>query len=316
MADWTDIPIGPWEKPPGPIDPPAPDQIQPTDPGWNLFVRKETDRTGLNWTPACSVSLEVSATGRTEERPLDGGDPDDYSADKDWGWKEDRTYETTPPEPYQDFTRWVRHYPRIRTQTCVEYRAQVFVRCGAHFVAREPSYFWVAKGQPNAGPRDEYDWTKTSGMQTGADGKPYKWLTTGKKTPPPWQRAYPLTNDFSHPQTTPPPWLVHPPVDPPGYGLDPKWRPDPKWDWKPKWDLEPKWDWKPKWDLEPKWDVDPKWDLGPRWRLDPRYFFDWQDDRNDRRRSFDLPFDPGSDMLKWFSLGEVFGKDGKAKKDR
>ncbi len=284
MPSWTDIPIGPNDTPPGPIDPPAPDTIQPTDPGWSGFVRKETDRTGLKWTPECSLSFEVRATGRTEERPLDGDDPDDYSADKDWGWKEDRTYETTPPEPYQDFTRWVRHYPKIRTQTCVEYRAQVIVRCGANFVARPPTLFWVAKGPPTTGSADEYYWTKTSGMETGADGKPLKWTTTGKKTPPSWQARYPLTRDFNHPQTTPPPWLVHPSPD---YGHD--WSIDPKWHWEPKWDLTPKWG---------RWD---KWDLGPGWG---------------GKGSYDIPRDQWLKGYKWFTMGEVFGKDAQSGKDK
>jgi hypothetical protein len=221
MADWTADPISPLLKPPGAINPPAPDKIQPTDPGWAPWVRQETDATGLNWTPNCSVSLEVTSTGITLMNPIDGDNPTDYAADKDWGWKEDRNYETTPPEPYQDFTRWVRHYPNVNRQKYVRYRAQVYVRCGTTFVARPPVYFWSAEGPIISGPLDTYQWTKTSGMETGPDGKTYKWQKTGKKDPPPWQRAKPFIDDLNHPEpNTPPPYLVHPlpPID---YGLGP-----------------------------------------------------------------------------------------------
>ena len=104
MSDWTVPPIPADQQPPGPISPPPPDQIQPTDPGWSAFVRKEADKTGLKVTPDCSVSIEVVATGYSVVRPVDGDNPTDYAADKDWGWKADRVYETQPPEPYQDFT--------------------------------------------------------------------------------------------------------------------------------------------------------------------------------------------------------------------
>ncbi len=229
MPDWSSTPISPSEAPPGPINPPAPDQIQPTDNGWNSWVRKETDKTGLKWTPDCAVSLEVSATGRTENRPLDGDNPDDYAA-PDWGWKEDRTYETTPPEPYQDFTRWVRHFPKMRRQRCAQYKAQVFVRCGAHFVSSIPSYFWVADGKPTEGPCDEYDWTKTSGMANDSFGAPYKWTTTGKKKPPWWQKPQPASYDLSRPPEAPPPLLVHPPDY--HFGPEDLWKPHLGGGWK------------------------------------------------------------------------------------
>lgn len=226
MADWTVKPIYDYEKPPGKINPPPPDQIQPTDPGWADWVRKETDETGLKWTPECSLAFEVRATGKTELRPIDGKKPDDYAADKDWGWKEDRLYETTPPEPYQDFTRWVRHYPLMRLQKCVQYRAQVIVRCGPHFVARAPTLFWIPDGAPIEQAADEYDWTRTSGMEKGPDGAEYKWQTAGKKTPPFWHRPEPLERDFSTPPPTPPHWLVHPEPFIIDWGFKPKWKLD------------------------------------------------------------------------------------------
>jgi hypothetical protein len=253
MPDWTVSPtIEPYETAPGKVDPPPPDQVQPTDPGWAGWARKETDKTGLKWTPECSISLEVRATGRTEDRPLDGDNPTGYTADGNWGWTEDREYETTPPEPYQDFTRWVRHYPKIRWQRVAQYRAQVIVRCGPHFVAPAPYFFYVPVGQPSQGSADEYMWTKTSGLEKGADGKEYKWRTSGKKTPPSYQRANPNTGDLSRPQTTPPEWLVHP-ID---YHFDPKW------DFRPrlKYDLDP---WSPKYDpYGPKFDP---WGGGYKW---------------------------------------------------
>jgi hypothetical protein len=208
MPDWT-TPYKPEDPPPGPVNPPPPDQIQPTDPGWSEFVRKETDKTGLKWTPACSVSLEVAATGASMTWPIDGDNPTDFEADKDWGWKEDRTYETVPPDPYQDFTRWVRHYPKMRTQRYVQYKATVYVRCGAHFVNARPSYFWVPDGQETTGPVDIYLWTITSGLKTDEHGKTYKWTTTGKKTPPVNQAARPDAS-WLRPYETPPDWLIHP----------------------------------------------------------------------------------------------------------
>jgi hypothetical protein len=220
MPDWTVDPIGPLEGAPGKIDPPAPDQVKPTDTGWSGFVKKESERTGLKLTPDCQITLDVSATGRTEDRPIDGDNPTGYNAAGDWGWTEDREYETQPPEPYQDFTRWVRHYPKLRWQRCKEFRAQVIVRCGSHFVAPPPYRFWVKDGQPFAGSADDYFWTKTSGLENG-----YKWHTSGKKPPPYWQYPEPPSGrDLSHPQTTPPDHLVHP-VD---------WHIDPKIDLKPK----------------------------------------------------------------------------------
>jgi hypothetical protein len=230
MADWTNPYPTPGDPPPGAIAPPAPDQVQPTDPGWSQFVRNETDKTGLKWSPDCAVSLEVVATGVTNDWPLDGDNPDDYSADKDWGWKEDRTYETQPPEPYQDFTRWVRHYPRVRMQHFVQYKAIVYVRCGAHFVNRPPVYFWKADGPPTTGAHDAYFWTTTSGMKTDEYGKSFKWTTTGKKTPPPVQDPRPDGSWFG-PHETPPPWIVHPI----------EWHPKIDWHWKPRYDwLEPR----------------------------------------------------------------------------
>jgi hypothetical protein len=221
MADWTTDPIGPLEGAPGKIDPPAPDQVKPTDPGWADFVKQESEKTGLKVTPECQVTLDISATGRTEDRPIDGDYPTGYTADGNWGWTEDREYETQAPEPYQDFTRWVRHYPALRWQRCKEYRAQVIVRCGSHFVAPPPYRFWVKDGAPFAGSADDYFWTRTSGLEKGEDGHEYKWRTTGKKTPPYWQYPEPPSGrDLSHPHTTPPEWLVHPrdwPVD---------WKPD------------------------------------------------------------------------------------------
>lgn len=204
MPDWTHAYKDPGDPPPGKINPPAPDEIQPTDPGWSTYVRAQTDKTGLKWTHDCSVSLEVEATGKSMVWPIDGDNPTDYAADKDWGWKEDRTYETQPPEEYQDFTRWVRHYPKMRTQKYSQYRATVYVRCGSHFVNTLPDYFWVPDGQPTTGPVDVYMWTTTSGMKTGEDGKKYKWTTTGKKTPPPAQDAVPDASWIDDNET--PPW--------------------------------------------------------------------------------------------------------------
>lgn len=227
MADWTERPIEDWEKLPGAVDPPAPDAVQPTDAGWSDFVRRQTDLTGLKWTHDCAVSIEVTQTGRHRQRAVHGDNPDDYSADKDWGWKEDRNYETSPPEPYQDFTRWVRHYPKITTQRFIEYRVQVFVRCGAHFVARGPSFFWKADGAPVEQTLDVFAWTKTSGMQTDASGKQYKWRTTGKKLPPHWQWGEPQERDLSRDQSTPPETILHPyepyyiPIYPKKTGLGP-----------------------------------------------------------------------------------------------
>ena len=227
MSDWTVPPIPADQQPPGPISPPPPDQIQPTDPGWSAFVRKEADKTGLKVTPDCSVSIEVVATGYSVVRPVDGDNPTDYAADKDWGWKEDRIYETQPPEPYQDFTRWVRHYPKMRTQKYVQYKATVFVRCGAHFVNPPPSYFMKPDGPPTNGPVDAYAWTVTSGLKTDAKGVTYKWKTKGKKTPPVYQDAMPDSTQLQDVET-PPDWVVHP-ID---LGLyKPDWRLTPRLDW-------------------------------------------------------------------------------------
>jgi hypothetical protein len=252
MADWTNVPIPPGEKPPGPINPPAPGDIKPTDNGWNTWAGDQIKASGLKWGPECRLTFEVSATGRTEERPLDGDKPDDFATD--YGWKEDRTYETTPPEAYQDFTRWVRHYGSLRLQKCVEYRARVVVWCGDTMVAPAPSHFWVAEGPPILSyGLDEYYWTKTSGLERNAAGEEYKWTTTGKKQRPYWSEPKPLTDDFSHPQTTPPSWLVHP------IGID--WHIDPKWDLKPKWDLGPGWKFG-------GWPKGYNYPLGPDWKPD------------------------------------------------
>lgn len=207
--------------------------IKPSDPGWKDFVKGEIDKSGLKFTPECSVTLEVRATGKTEERPLDGANPDDF--DKELGWKEDRVYKTTPPEPYQDFTRWVRRYPYMRTQKCVEYKAQVYVRCGAHFVARAPKRFFVAEGAPKTvGPVEIYNWTKTSGLEKDKNGKVFEWEKTGKKSPPLTWGPEPYPQDIAHPQTTPP----HDMINPPSWGLDLKLELGGSYkDW---WPVEPK----------------------------------------------------------------------------
>jgi hypothetical protein len=227
MPDWPATPIPPPEPlVPGQVDPPPPAEVQPTDPGWSAYVRKETDRTGLKWGPNCWVALSVEPTGVSIVWPIDGDNPTDYSVDKDWGWKEDRTYETHPPEPYQDFTRWVRHYPKMRTQKYVQYRALVTVHCGPHMVARPTSSFWKAEGQPTTGPVDTYFWTVTSGLKTDAGGATYKWTTTGKKTPPPYQLAQPDPTQLQG-NETPPIWVVHPIQS--EFKLD--WHPTPHLDW-------------------------------------------------------------------------------------
>lgn len=221
MPDWKADPAEPGPAPPGKVDPPSPSEVKPTDDGWAKWVSKEIDKTGLKWGPECSLAFEVSVTGAVEQRAVEGDNPADYSAGKDWGWNEDRTYETTPPEPYQDFTRWVRHYPRIRLQKWVQYMARIVVRCGPHFVSSQPSFFWKADGAPLETSADEYAWTVTSGM----DGK-LKWTTTGKKIPPSWGQARPQDGyDFGHPQTSPPDRFVHPLP----YHWEPDWKLGPDW---------------------------------------------------------------------------------------
>jgi hypothetical protein len=225
MPDWPTTPIPPPDPlTPGQVDPPPPGEVQPTDPGWSAFVRKETDKSGLKWGPDCWVALSVEPTGVSVQWPVDGDNPTDFSADKDWGWKEDRKY--TIKEPYQDFTRWVRHYPKMRTQKYVQYKATVFIHCGAHIVNRPPSNFWKAEGQPTpAGAVDVYAWTVTSGRKTDAGGTSYDWETIGKKTPPPHQKAEP---DPTHLEgnETPPSWVVHP-ID----WYKPDFRLTPRLDW-------------------------------------------------------------------------------------
>lgn len=248
MPDWTNYLPDPGSPPPGAVNPPPPDQIQPTDPGWSTFVRQQTDKTGLKWTPDCAVSLEVAKTGRTIVWPVSGDNPTGYAAGTDWGWKEDRTYETQPPEPYQDFTRWVRHYPSITTQKYFEIKATVYVRCGTHFVNAPPVFFWVPDGGAQTGQWDAFCWTKTSGLATDADHKTYKWTTTGKKTPPPAQSADPDAS-WLEPNETPPYWITH---DFGRYELGPL-----------KWDLKFRYEWeKPRALQVDPGSVFPKW-----WRI-------------------------------------------------
>jgi hypothetical protein len=280
MPDWTAPPFPPGDLPPGDINPPAPSEIKPSTPGWSQFVDKEVPQTGLKWTPNCLEGLTVEPTGSTMTRPIDGDNPTDYTADKDWGWKEDRTYKTQPPEPYRDFTRWVRHYPRMRTQKYVEYRATVFVVCGTQFVNRPPRNFWKPEGDPQTGPVDVYTWTETSGLKTDADGHTYTWETSGKKPPPTQQSADPDSLQL-RPNETPPSSILFPP-----YRFGPDW-------------LGPRLDWS--WQHDGSWPHD--WSWPPHDWYWPRYY--------------SIPFVPGTKDVKWFRIGDRLEADGaRAKPER
>jgi hypothetical protein len=275
MPDWTNPHPTPSDPPPGKINPPPADQIRPTDPGWSDFVNQQTAKANITWSGQCWISLDVQPTGVTMTWPIDGDNPTDFGTNG--GWKEDSKFETQPPDAYQDFTRWMRHYPRMRTQKYAQYKATVYVNCHGKIVNTFPDYFWVADGQPETGPQDVYFWTKTSWMVDDGHGHTYKRIDVPK--PPNDHMARPDAS-WLGPHETPPFWLLigAPSTD---YKIDLKFKP--KLGWSHDWDKESKPDGGEGWKFKPK--------------LDWHYFFD-QEPR------FPFPTDPNTKIENWVSAAE------------
>ena len=202
--DWTYPFVDPnYTKPPGNINPPPPDEIKPSDPGWNDWANKELKNCPLKWGPDCKMGIVITLVTKGEERPVDGDNPDDYSKDKNWGWKPDEEQKTTPPAEYKDFVRWKRHYPKIRTQKFDLYEVQLKVNCDGKDWTSFSDSFWFPEGPPQeTGPRDVYTWTVTSGVRRDDKGNVFEWKKVDKE-PPIWEQPYPSPLHLESSETPP-----------------------------------------------------------------------------------------------------------------
>src|SRR5215208_4351008 len=101
MADWINDPP---PAPPGPVDPPTPDQVRPTDQGWSGWASIQVRGCPLPWGPNCRIGIEV-VQGADVDRPVDGSKPDNWGNGAN-GWvKDTRKVTIRQPPPYRDFTR-------------------------------------------------------------------------------------------------------------------------------------------------------------------------------------------------------------------
>jgi hypothetical protein len=221
MADWDD---GAPTAPPGPVDPPAPDQVRPTDQGWTGWAAGELKKCPLPWGRSCRLGIEVTDEGESD-LTIDGSRPDN-SDNGTYGWvKDTRKVTIRQPPPYRDFTRWRRHYKSVRMQRFRSFGARIIVDCGSGKTWTSlTSYFWKPL-EPirETGPRDAFMWVKSSGLIV-KDGAEQEWEEEIKPDYPYWAPM----RDFLGANDTPPPFLVNPPQ----YKLGLDWQ-----DWKLKADL-------------------------------------------------------------------------------
>jgi len=285
MPDWTGYAPAPSRLAPGKINPPPADKIRPTDPGWSDFVNKQTTDANISWGPQCWISLDVQPTGESMSFPIDGDNPIDFGTNG--GWKEDAKYETQPPDAYQDFTRWVRHYPKMRVQKYLEYAATVYVNCRGTIVNTFPYRFWALDGPVTQGPQDAYFWTRTSWIEDDGHGHKYKRINTPK--PPNDHIARPDAS-WLGPHEIPPAWILVGPFRG-EYKLDLKLKAKLGWshDWEHEWDKGAKPSWGEGWQFKPKLDIHYYFDEAPR---------------------FPFPTDPNTKIENWVSAAEF----AKAKK--
>jgi hypothetical protein len=221
MPDWVE---GAPPAPPGAVDPPAPDQVRPTDQGWSSYGSDALRTCPLPWGPNCRIGIEVTLVGETD-RPIDGSKPDNWDNGA-FGWvKDTRKVTIRQPPPYRDFTRWRRRYRSLRMQWFREFSVRISVDCGngQTWTSLYSSFFKPIGPIRETGPRDTFMWVKSSGLIVKDDAEQE------------WEDEIKPNYDFQNPSLeslepneTPPSWLIN--ASQYKFGLD--WK-----DWKLKSDL-------------------------------------------------------------------------------
>lgn len=177
MSDWNFDP----ELVPGKVGP----DTKPIDPGWAEWIKKgpaaEVDKdakgTVLDW----SVSMSVERTTETVDYAVSGSDPSPWE-------KEGLTWETIPPSPYADFTRFKRTYASLTVKRFTIVKVLLIItwrdNTGKHVWVKNYVFHEVDEDSKVAY-RDVvvYRWVQTSSLTGGeVPGKKYN------PTPP---SAYP-----------------------------------------------------------------------------------------------------------------------------
>jgi hypothetical protein len=136
MADWTQAP--PYGPPPGATQPPP----LASSPGWAPWVTGEAAGAGGGGgaNPAITkVTLEVTR-GETVEFATEGDTPGPWE-------KDDVTAETEPGvEPYQDFTRFRRLYPKVTYREYTKVTVKLIIEFANGKTKEEDYTFWEPGG--------------------------------------------------------------------------------------------------------------------------------------------------------------------------
>lgn len=202
MADWSQ---------PAPTKPPGPTEPPPTasTPGWAEWIVKETkavrEQTQVSPGSGYRTTLRVER-GDLKIFYLAGGPPGPWT-------KEDVTFETEPPAPYVDFTRYSRTYPWLKFLFARRITVTLILELldpAATVLLQKTYEFW------EYGPSDEftrqpakvYRWKKTSSEEVVTVNHEQVTLRKYDGTPPPDD---PLpdndTDEKDPPSQTPPPKL-------------------------------------------------------------------------------------------------------------
>jgi len=186
MADWTaPVPV----PPPGQMDP-APKIHHPGWAPWVDGITQDAFKQKYGGAPPTGFVKNMIVKRDEEETivPVSGTTPTQWEKDNEVTW------ETEPPEPYRDFTRFKRKYASItyRYYKRVTVTVLIVFMDGTSWKSDPPYVFW----EPTSGPQTSHDswvkrWVHTSGLnwiqgQTG--------LIKGR-----WRHAIPPDDRYAEP---------------------------------------------------------------------------------------------------------------------
>jgi hypothetical protein len=216
MADWTQAP--PHEPPPGATQP-AP---LPTSPGWAPWVNGVAAGAGGGGGGAnpATTSVQIQVTrGETVKFATEGDNPGPW---------EIQPVTSKLDDPYRDFTRFRRKYPKITWREYTKVRVKVVIQFANGTTFEDDFTFWEPGPAVPLQNWWVYTWKHTSGKREIEDGVIEDWydgLPPDREGPKPW-----FPEDTYLPERSPPKYLRNVAMlDVPDIGgeyalLGPRWR--------------------------------------------------------------------------------------------